>query len=58
MLRTWILKRRIKKARKLLILIDEGIKWVGMPRQARRRLWRDFAKGEGDHAEIFDLLGM
>ena len=54
--RRWLLKRRIKKARRLFILIDEGIKKVGMPRQARKRMWRDFAKMKDNHSEILDLI--
>ena len=54
--RRWLLKRRLARARRLLMFIDAGIKRMGMSRQARRQMWRDFAKGKDDHAEIFDLI--
>jgi len=54
--RRWLLKRRIRKAQRLLILVDAGIKKIGMPRYKRKQLWRDFAKMKADHAEVFDLI--
>ena len=51
-----LLNFRIKRAQRLLVLIDEGVKKVGMPRQTRRALWRDFINGKIDRAEIFDLI--
>ena len=54
--RKWLLNRRIKKAQRLLVLIDIGIKKVGMPRQMRKSLWRGFINGRDGHAEIFDLI--
>jgi hypothetical protein len=54
--RRWLLKRRIRKAQRLLILVDRGIKKIGMPRYKRKQLWRDFAAMKADHAEIFDLI--
>jgi len=52
----WLLNRRIKRAQRLLVLIDAGVKRVGMPRQMRRSLWRDFINGKIDRTEIFDLI--
>ena len=56
--RRWILKRRIRQAKKLMRLIDSGIKKVGMPRYERRRLWRDFAVSKEDHEIIFDFINV
>lgn len=54
--RRWLLKRRIKRARQLFILIDKGIKNIGMPRHARKQMWRDFARMKDNHSEILDLI--
>ena len=54
--RRWLLRRRIRRAKKLFVLIDHGIKRIGMPRYKRKQLWRDFSKMKADHAEIFDLI--
>lgn len=54
--RRWLLKRRIRRAQRLLVLIDRGIKKIGMPRYKRKQLWRDFSNMKADHAEIFDLI--
>lgn len=54
--RHWLIARRIRKAQRLLKLVDQGIKKVGMPRHKRKQLWRDFAAMRDVHAEIFDLI--
>jgi len=51
-----LLNLRIRRAQRLLVLIDAGVKKVGMPRQMRRALWRDFVNGKIDRSEIFDLI--
>lgn len=52
----WLLKRRIRKARRLLSLIDAGVKRVGMPRATRKQMWRDFVKSKDNHGIILDLI--
>jgi len=52
----WLLKKRIKKARQLFILIDEGVKKIGMPRHARKQMWRDFVKMKDNHSDILGLI--
>ena len=54
--RRWLLKRRIRRAQRLLVLVDRVIKHIGMERHARKRLWQDFAKMRDYHHEIFDLV--
>lgn len=56
-IRRFVLKRRIKKARRLFRLIERGVRRAGMPRRFEKRMWRDFAKGApGSHDEILDLI--
>lgn len=52
----WLMKRRIRKARRLLAAIDRGVKRVGMPRATRKQMWRDFVKSKSGHDAILDLI--
>lgn len=54
--RKWLLRRRIRRARALILKIDEMLSAMKAPRWKRRQLWHDFIKRDSGHAAILDIL--
>lgn len=55
--RKWRLTRNLEKARWLLLRIDVIMKKMGMPRQKRRQMWRDFIKSENQRKNMVSIWG-
>jgi len=55
-IKIWLLRKRIKQAKRLLEKVDKTMKALNMPRWKRKQIWRDFIKSEHQRRNIIEIL--